>query len=156
MPIEGPFTYQIGFTADEITKVVCPDGRRGKIFWGEASRQVPKLYIISDGGNPLYVGKTSRRLRERLRSGFKAEGEHGYYGYAWRHRLTWATIDVWLATGDDAQDSTWIETVEAEGVFLIRQTCDQWPEHQTEIHFHASFNDHRDAARQIVDHCLHP
>ena len=156
MPMEGPFTYQIGFTADKITEVVCPDGRRGNRFMGEASRQVPKLYIVSDGGNPLYVGKTSQKLRDRLRSGFAAVGEHGYHGYAWRHRLEWATIDVWLAVGDDTQDPTWIETVEAEVVFLVRQRCGQWPEHQTEIHFHASTCDHRGAARQIIDHCLDP
>lgn len=154
MPIEGPFTYQISFTADEISEVVCPDGRKGKKFIGEASRLVPKLYVVSDGGNPLYVGKTSGRLGARLRGGFTAGGEHGYHGYAWRHQLMQATIDVWLTVGEEAQDLTWIETVEAEVVFLLRQECGQWPEHQTEIHFHASFDDHRNAARQVMDYYL--
>ena len=154
MPIKGPFTYQIRFTPNEITKVVCPDGRRGNAFLGKASQQVPKLYIVSDGGEPLYVGKTSRRLRERLRAGFKAGGKHGYHGYAWRDRLTQATISVWIATEGEAQDPTWIETVEAEVVFLIRKEYDQWPEHQTEIHFHASCDDHRQAARRIINHYL--
>ena len=153
MPINGPFTYQIRFTPNEITEVVCPDGRRCNAFRGEASQQVPKLYMVSDGGEPLYVGKTNRRLRERLRDGLKAGGEHGYHGYAWRDRLTQATIDVWIAVGADAQNPN-IETVEAEVVFWIRQEYDQWPEHQTEIHFHASCDDHRQAARQIVKHFL--
>ena len=46
---------------------------------------------------------------------------------------------------------TFIETVEAEVVFLIRQEYGQWPEHQTEIHFHKSNDIHRKAAEDIIN-----
>jgi hypothetical protein len=42
-----------------------------------------------------------------------------------------------------------IETVEAEVVFLIRN-ADQWPLHQTEIHFHPSTQVHREAAAAVM------
>jgi len=43
------------------------------------------------------------------------------------------------------------ETIEAEVVFLYRQESGQWPQEQTEIHFHPSSNIHRQCARQVVD-----
>jgi phospholipase/lecithinase/hemolysin len=42
-----------------------------------------------------------------------------------------------------------IETVEAEVVFLIR-CAGQWPQYQTEIHFHPSTAVHRDIAASII------
>jgi hypothetical protein len=76
---------------------------------------------------PIYVGFTKRPMRDRLRSGWTAKGETGYYGYPWRHRLTEANLDVWCH--EDAPDdkaSADIETVEAEVVFLVR-CAGQWP-----------------------------
>ena len=42
--------------------------------------------------------------------------------------------------------------MEAEVVFLIRQLSGQWPPFQTEIHFHPSTEDHREAARAVLEH----
>ena len=148
MPLSGPFTYQIKFTPNEITEVKSPNG--DSRFSGDASRPVPKLYVVSDGEKPIYVGQTKQRIGARMRSGFRSDGSNGYYGYAWRHNSSSATIDVWVQEREE--DLAWIETVEAEVVFLIRQEYDQWPEHQTEIHFHQSGPDHRAAARKIIDH----
>ena len=44
-----------------------------------------------------------------------------------------------------------IETVEAEVVYLIR-SAGQWPEFQTEIHFHPSTPVHRKVAEEIMQH----
>lgn len=37
-------------------------------------------------------------------------------------------------------------------MFLIRQRTGQWPRFQTEIHFHPSTEDHREAAQSVLDH----
>ena len=148
MPLSGPFTYQIKFTPNGITEVKSPNEDRR--FSGNASLPVPKLYVVSDGKKPIYVGQTRQTIGDRMRSGFQSDGSHGYHGYAWRHNSSTATIDVWVQEGKE--DSAWIETVEAEVVFLIRQEHDQWPEYQTEIHFHQSGPAHRAVARKIIDH----
>ena len=150
MKLCGPFTYRIAFTREGITSVEGPEGQKN--FSGQGSLKSPKLYIISNGNKPLYVGATKRRVSDRLRDGFKASGEHGYYGYDWRRTLTKANFDIWVQVEGDIGTIREIETVEAEVVFLIRKGFGQWPAHQTEIHFHPSEAIHREEARKIVDH----
>jgi hypothetical protein len=58
-------------------------------------------------------------------------------------------LDIWYLEGDDIK-GTDLETIEAEVVFLYRQESGQWPQAQTEIHFHPSDIIHRDCARQII------
>jgi hypothetical protein len=115
-------------------------------FSGIATSKKPKLYIVSFDEKPIYVGVTKQSIRTRLRLGWNANGDSGYYGYAWRHDLKEADIDVW--SHDDAPEENPaldMETVEAEVVFLIR-SAGQWPQYQTEIHFHSSTRKHRDIA----------
>ena len=149
MKLCGPFTYQINFTYEGITSVKGPTGQKN--FSGQASSKSPKLYIISSGNRPLYVGETRQRVKDRLRYGFKASGEHGYYGYDWRRNLAEADVDIWVQEGGDTGTKREIETVEAEVVFLIRKEFGQWPAYQTEIHFHPSDDVHREEAKKIVD-----
>ena len=148
MPVSGPFSYQIKFNKDKITEVRSPNGDNK--FSGAASRRVPKLYVVSDRKKPIYVGQTKQPMRARLRLGFRSDGSHGYHGYAWRHKTSQVTLDIWVPRGNE--DSVWIETVEAEVVFLIRDEDGQWPQYQTEIHFHPSRPSHRDAARKIFNY----
>jgi len=110
------------------------------------------LYIVSRDNWPIYVGVTVQKMRTRLRLGFTATGASGYHGYAWRKSFKDAVLDVWcptlpsgLITPVDA------ETIEAEIVFLIRQSG-QWPMYQTEIHFHESHVEHRRIAAEIVSY----
>ena len=154
MELFGPFTYKIAFTCEGITRVEGPAGQKN--FSGQASLKTPKLYIISSGNKPLYVGETKQRVNDRLRGGFKASGEHGYYGYDWRRNLTQADVDVWVQDEGDTSTKLEIETVEAEVVFLIRKEFGQWPAHQTEIHFHPSDCNHRKEARKILDYYRSP
>ncbi len=142
--LSGPFTYTIEFDRENITKVTAPDGANK--FSGQASRRVPKLYVIVDNGNPIYVGMTRQRIGDRLRQGFQATGSHGYSGYEWRNKISLASVDVWVC---DREDQNMMETVEAEVVFQIRSTFGQWPEHQTEIHFHPSSEVHRQEAERV-------
>jgi hypothetical protein len=95
------------------------------------------------------VGITKQSIRARLRLGWTAKGDGGYYGYAWRHSFTSANLDIWCHTNpENDNDCLAIETVEAELVYLIRH-AGQWPLFQTEIHFHPSTEVHRAAAATI-------
>jgi hypothetical protein len=148
MRIEGPERYRLTFTPDSFT-VLCSKGSNK--FSGIATLKLPKLYIVSVGGKPIYVGTTKQVIRNRLRLGWAATGESGYYGYAWRHGNTAAELDVWCHMDAIGRNELDIETVEAEVVFLIRQ-AGQWPAHQTEIHFHPSEAAHGEAATSIMVH----
>lgn len=116
-----------------------------------ATNKLPKLYIVSIGGEPVYVGITKRSISGRLRGGWNATGETGYYGYRWRHGNESAVLSVWCHMDAPDRNERDIETVEAEVVFLIR-SAGQWPEHQTEIHFHPSTDVHRKIAAGIMSH----
>ncbi|MDO8614543.1 MAG: hypothetical protein Q7T33_02250 [Dehalococcoidia bacterium] len=147
MRITGPERYKLTFDATTFV-VTCAKGTPR--FSGIATSKKPKLYIASVDEKPIYVGVTKQSIRNRLRFGWNAEGQGGYYGYAWRHGLTEALLDVWCH--DDAPPDNPvldIETVEAEVVFLVR-CAGQWPMYQTEIHFHPSSQVHRDVATTIV------
>lgn len=112
---------------------------------------MPKLYIVSISGKPVYVGYTKRDVRCRLRDGWNATGQHGYHGYSWRHGNDSAVLSVWCHMDAVGRNEIDIETVEAEVVFLIR-SAGQWPEFQTEIHFHPSTPVHRKVAADIMSH----
>lgn len=105
--------------------------------------------MVSVDDKPIYVGITKQPIRNRLRLGWAAKGDSGYYGYAWRHKLTAAHLDLWChinpSSGTECLD---IETVETELVYLVRKSG-QWPRFQTEIHFHPSNEVHRAVAAQI-------
>ncbi len=64
-------------------------------------------------------------------------------------------LDIWCLFGASSNSAaTELECVEAEVVFLARQKFKQWPEFQTEIHFHRSRQFHRDAADRILQHLI--
>ena len=149
MRISEPERYTLNFNSASFT-VLCQKGTPR--FSGIATSKKPKLYIVSVNQNPIYVGVTKQPVRNRLRLGWNANGESGYYGYAWRHHFKQSNIDIWCHE-DAPKDKQVldIETVEAEVVFLIR-SAGQWPLHQTEIHFHPSTLAHREIAAKIMGH----
>lgn len=128
-------------------------GTTGK-FTGAAAGKGPKLYVVAYRGKPIYVGVTSQRLSARFRLGWKATGENGYHGYAFRNVIDKADIAVWSlpdqGRGDARADRRDMETIEAEVVFAIRHRTGQWPMHQTEIHFWPSKAKHRRAAAAVL------
>jgi|SRR5712671_4006272 len=145
MKFIGPERYKLSFDQKTYT-VACSKGTPN--FSRLMCSKVPKLYIVSVGGKPVYVGITKQAMRTRLRFGFTAVGRGGYHGYAWRKLYREATLDVWVQDDPTAKAMLDIETVEAEVVFLAR-CAGQWPECQTEIHFHPSLPAHRQAADKI-------
>lgn len=146
MLIVGPERYALTYTPASFT-VLCEKGTSR--FSGIASSPMPKLYIASIDSKPIYVGVTKQRIQKRLTFGWKAVGEQGYHGYAWRHEGEAANLDVWGHADAVDRDELDIETVEAEVVYLIRK-AGQWPEFQTEIHFHPSNETHRRVAENIL------
>ncbi len=84
----------------------------------------------------------------RLRFGFTAAGRGGYYGYAWRKQFREAIVDIWAHVDSTDNAMLDLETVEADVVFLTR-CSGQWPQCQTEIHFHPSGPEHREVADSI-------
>lgn len=149
MKIVGPQKYELSITPAAFT-VKCEKGTNR--FSGLATNDQPKLYIVSVKGKPVYVGLTKQSVGNRLRFGMKANGRNGYHGYAWRHKHKSATLNVWCHVDAKDRSASDVETVEAEVVFLIRQHFGQWPDSQTEIHFHPSNARHRAIAKQIFGH----
>ncbi len=152
MQVEGPDRFTITIHPDGQPAFEILDANGGTKFSGRATSGVPKLYVVTAGALPIYVGITRQSMRTRLRLGWTATGQRGYHGYRWRHDHRQATLDLWYhldaVCTPPALD---IETVEAELVYLIRQQG-QWPEYQTEIHFHQSDDEHRAAAAGIWSH----
>lgn len=150
MKIVGPDHYRMVLDARSY-KVRSPSGVPH--FGGRATARGPKLYVVSSNGVPIYVGITTQPMSARLRYGWTARGKGGYYGYAWRHQITEADLDIWYHLDPpDEKPMLEMETVEAEVVFLIRQ-AGQWPQYQTEVHFHASTEQHRRIAREVAQRC---
>jgi hypothetical protein len=147
MRISGPERYQLAVTPASYV-VTCARGTLKSS--GIATSRKPKLYVVSVDDKPIYVGVTKQPIRDRFRLGWKAKGETGYYGYAWRHHHANVLLDIWCHDDPPAkQDCLDIETIEAEVVFLIR-SAGQWPKHQTEIHFHQSTDEQRGVAAAVM------
>lgn len=147
MKIDGPERYKLTFDADKFV-VTCSRGTPK--FSGLSTRRLPKLYVVSFNAKLIYVGITRQPMRSRFRGGWTADGENGYHGYAWRKTYTEAVLDIWCHEDAPLQNSDRdMETIEAEVVYLARREGGQWPEGQTEIHFHPSSAQHRQIAETI-------
>jgi hypothetical protein len=142
MEIIGPDRYRLTWGVGRRKTTPAFDGR--------AAAKGPKLYVVSSQNIHVYVGTTKQPMMDRLSLGWYAKGRGGYYGYAWRHKLTEADIAIWYHLDSPADKPMLdVETIEAEVAFLIRQ-AGQWPKFQTEIHFHPSTKEHWAIAKRIV------
>src|ERR1019366_1235004 len=102
MKLDGPDRFELRFTPTSCT-VVHPNGVR--TFHGRSAQSWPKLYVAVAERKPIYVGVTRQSLSKRLRLGWNADGASGYHGYAWRHKLTAASLMVWYADADRQAES---------------------------------------------------
>jgi hypothetical protein len=116
------------------------------------SKNQPKIYLVRYNDEIVYVGYTSQSISSRLRYGFTAMGESGYYGYKWREHYNQVELAVIvfekLLIGNKDVDDIYIrfiEAVEAEIVLKIRSKTGKWPKYQNEIHFNN--NDLQEASR---------
>lgn len=146
MNVEHLGRYRITCHPKSFT-VLCPMGRAK--FSGLAASKMPKLYVASYESEPVYVGITRQPVSTRLRSGWTANGRHGYHGYAWRREFAEVDLDIWCHTDSTDRSCIDVQTVEAEVVYLIRKAGD-WPRFQTEIHFRRATPMHRAVAARIA------
>ena len=143
-------SYEIQIT-DSKARCIAANGELGKGFlFPDVSDNLPKLYVVKNGRQIYYVGITIQDIRKRLRYGFSAKGEHGYYGYKWKGQET-AEMLIWCFP-DFVKEQ--VEAVEAELVYYVRKTTGKWPLFQMEIHFHGASEEERRIARLILDQCL--
>lgn len=108
---------------------------------------LPKLYVVKHGSKIIYVGIASQSLSNRLRYGFQAKGKAGYHGYRWKD-LSEVDLIVWCFP---EKSLSYIEGIEAELVYLIRNCTGKWPEYQTEIHFHNTTDKETETAKKIFE-----
>jgi hypothetical protein len=150
MRLVGPFQYTV--TAREGGHAVLNDKGRNT-FVAPVTNRYPKIYIFAADGSPIYVGQTVQGMPARMRLGFLSDGSSGYYGYRWRHVLQSAQLLVWCLEDVEEQDELLaLECIESEIFFAYRLKYDQWPAHQTEIHFHQTTAEHRRLAAEVFGH----
>ena len=145
---------QFGYQITSIDPLQVGDSSGETKFTAPVTKQCPKVYVISDGTQIVYIGSTTQPLRSRLYGALRASGQNGYYGYAWKKSSASLSLGVWIL--DDVavkkgKRCLTAETVEAEVVFLVRTRDGNWPAHQTEIHFHQSDAKHRRMASEIYE-----
>ena len=132
----------IEVNGQQITHFVAPDTKSG----------IQKLYAVKDSKDICYVGITSQPMSSRLRTGFIDSGHYGYHGYKWKDKLKHAALLVWTFP-NRARD--FIEAIEGELVYLIRNQTGRWPKYQMEIHFHPDASDkEKQIADTLVNICL--
>jgi len=137
--------------SDSKFECIETNGEREKGFIPpDSSNKLPKLYVVRNGKEIYYVGITTQNIRDRLRQGFNAKGEHGYYGYKWKDQDT-VELLVW-----SFPDSTkhHVEAIEAELVYFIRERTGNWPKYQMEIHFHGASEEQKRIAEALFSTIL--
>ena len=138
----SPSHYQCTeVNGEKLNHFIAPDTNAG----------IPKLYIVKNGSEIFYVGITSQGISSRLRYGFKAAGEKGYYGYKWKDKITEAELLIWSFPNRTQKH---VEAIEAELVYFIREKTGKWPKYQMEIHFHGTSESEKQVARSILSNCL--
>lgn len=164
MELTAHVRYELEFRSGYVN----PKGENGETSFGPPfNRRGTKLYVISSDGVPIYVGKATRPILERL-----GEGIRGENSYMWSRFLRESTLDLWavtvmdhdidamkddpsmkLAKGNKEKETDIIlETIESEVAYCIRQAFGHWPRYQVEIHFLQSLDEHREKAQEIVSY----
>jgi hypothetical protein len=111
---------------------------------------IQKLYVVKDSKDICYVGITSQPISSRLRIGFIDNGHYGYHGYKWKDKLKQAELLVWSFPN---KEQGFVEGIEGELVYLIRNQTGKWPKYQMEIHFHQASESQIQMAESILDEC---
>jgi len=150
--IASPNRYEIKISKTDY-KCISVNGKTTAHFiTPDTNAKKQKLYVLRNSGDVYYVGVTSLSMSSRLRSGYRAKGEHGYYGYKWIGKIPRAELLVWCFTKSHQLRA---EAIEGELVYLIRNRTGKWPKYQMEIHFHPDASDkEKRFAETLVNMCL--
>ena len=124
------------------------------------------LYIIKNNHQFLYVGEAKSNLKNRVSRGFVSyrfwkrneQARNGYKGYKWIElfdqkesiiTLDELSLKCFLFDESRNDDREFIEAIEGELVFIIRNQTGQWPLYQNEIHFNNKNPDSFKIANEI-------
>jgi hypothetical protein len=134
-----------GTEENRIIASVLKNGKHVNLTAPLTKNKVPKIYVIKIAGQVVYIGYTSQSINSRLKSGLKAKGKNGYYGYKWKNETDEVELLVFVfertLTGDTKHDKpiiAFVEAIEAELVYQFRSQNGEWPKYQNEIHFNNS------------------
>lgn len=106
-----------------------------------------KLYIVYHEKEILYVGEANTSIKKRFQRSCtsynhyitKGKARGGYKGYKWLNKTDnpVRNLKVAVATFSNNYDDNrvFIEAIEGELVYLIRNKYGYWPKFQNEIHF---------------------
>ncbi|MCB0745950.1 MAG: hypothetical protein KDC90_00670 [Ignavibacteriae bacterium] len=146
MYYRGPLKYKIYLAGDANNRKIIKKTASGKevnFSSPETEKGLAKLYVLSIEKEIVYIGFTSQSITTRLYAGLRSSGENGYHGYKWKHEdeLDLSVFVYQNLFGDDAELNNeqykFVEALEAELVYLVRNKTGNWPRYQNEIHFHS-------------------
>lgn len=149
MQYSGPYRFHLILEGTPDKRVFSPKEKTAKKFNFHPIVLVqsqPKIYVLKAADEIVYVGYASQSIALRLRQGMRANGLNGYHGYKWKHlEEVELLVFVFEKIFNDIQKDrdaykSYVEAIEAELVYLVRQKTGQWPRWQNEIHFN---NDNR-------------
>ena len=107
-----------------------------------------KLYIVYLDSEVLYIGETHTSIKVRFQRGCTAYNFYkrnndvargGYKGYKWlkKEHNSERNLTLSVVTFPEKYDNNreFIEAIEGELVYLVRNKTGNWPRFQNEIHF---------------------
>lgn len=160
MDFDGPYRYSLFLSGPKKKRVLSrkeQDGVPTKFGRPVTQRLHPKIYVLKatkkNGENEIvYVGYASQSIGARLDGGFRAKGEKGYHGYKWQWEKELELLVFMFDefTGNEKADRKYkefVEAIEAELVYLVRETTGDWPRCQNEIHFN---NKRREEVKKVA------
>lgn len=159
MGYTGPYQYTLRIQGNEgernIQDKLDAEGNIVSFMSPVTLKKRPKLYILKDKESIIYIGYTSQSIANRLRYGINPKGAKGYHGYKWKVyeklELLVFVFNKELIGNQNEEDKKYIsfvEAVEAELVYLVRNKTGKWPENQNEIHFN---NFEIEKAKQVAE-----
>lgn len=124
------------------------------------------IYVIKNSNEILYIGEAKSNLKKRITRGFVAyrfwkrneQARNGYKGYKWIEMfdqkesgktLEKLSLTCFLFDESHNENRVFIEAIEGELVFLIRNQTGQWPLFQNEIHFNNEHPKSKSIAQKI-------
>jgi len=123
-----------------------------------------KLYIVYHGNEILYVGEAHTSIKTRFQRGCTAFNHYtiigkargGYKGYKWLDKINNSQRNLTVSVitfpqeYDDKENRKFIEAIEGELVYLVRNKFGYWPKFQNEIHF-SNYDGAKEIAGVILD-----
>lgn len=156
MTYTGPFTYTLQLSGEDKRTLLKKDalGKPTRFTKVVNQSRVPKIYVLQQDKELVYIGYASQGIGTRLGQGLRANGNNGYHGYKWKtvHQLKLHVFvfNQTLEGNKHNSNQPYIklaEAVEAELVYLVRSKTGSWPKYQNEIHFN---NEYLSKAKEVA------